>query len=322
MRIFNLTSIGKSVGTAEIENGAVTNIKLGALAVNSAKLAVDAVETGKIKDLAVTFPKASWINEVTGVVDYSALAGAVRRINFDANGSGIQLNTAVPNTIVLDTDGTNEAIFSLEAVNQLFTIELFDGVTPATPLRLKRGSLDLSGMVTPTEIILKQFTDVAEPTLTEDTALAIWEKPTGERFLIYRDSAGVQVKVELNSGGSFHPHDYNYSDGTNAFIKTTSTSFATIAKFIFGGTTAEGTPARVKILANKTAGATSIDVRIQDVTNTETIADVNITSTAEIIATDATLGTLPAAEAIFHVQARKTGGTGSDAAEVSAISLQ
>lgn len=74
-----------TVGTAQIDNLAVTNGKLAALAVDAAKLAANAVETAKILDAAVTFAKMQNIATARLLGRTTAAAGIIEELTVGSN---------------------------------------------------------------------------------------------------------------------------------------------------------------------------------------------------------------------------------------------
>lgn len=93
---------------------------------------------------------------------------------------------------------------------------------------------------------------------------------------------------------------------------TNSTSYSTHGKIIFPGTTKMGTP--TGIFVNAYSNASSYDIRIRDVTNGNTIAELTgQTNTSYAMKDLGTLSNLPAGRAVFEVQLLISGGFGKDA---------
>jgi len=88
---------------------------------------------------------------------------------------------------------------------------------------------------------------------------------------------------------------------------TNSTSYIIASEFIFRGTTALGTPTKIKVICDSVSGG---DVKIYDVTNAQTICEkTGISSASPSIFDLGTLSNLPAGEAIFEVQHKKVSST-------------
>ena len=96
---------------------------------------------------------------------------------------------------------------------------------------------------------------------------------------------------------------------------TTPNSYTRIAKYIFGGTNSWGTLDQMLALLSMSnvGGSRSIDVRVQDVTNGNTIAEVTAFKPAaadvsEIVSLG-TISNLPTGQAIFEIQVARNGPT-------------
>ena len=102
-------------------------------------------------------------------------------------------------------------------------------------------------------------------------------------------------------------------------LSTQSTSYVTFYHFIFPGTTKMGTPSAIKVLLSK-VGNPTVDVRIHDITNSNTICSVSEQSPSTYPNIDikdmGTLSNLPTGEAIFLVEALRNFGGGPSAAVV------
>jgi len=106
------------------------------------------------------------------------------------------------------------------------------------------------------------------------------------------------------------------------YFATKSGTYVVAARFVFRGTTALlGSPDSAKFIVSASGSATAA-VRLYDVTNGNVIAEVTgITGEAAQVATDATLANLPAGEAVFEVQVKRTAGSGVEEARVHELCL-
>jgi hypothetical protein len=103
---------------------------------------------------------------------------------------------------------------------------------------------------------------------------------------------------------------------------TSSTTYTMLARFRFGGTTAWGTPSVMKVISSVEQVTRPGDIRIRDITNNQTIAEItNLTNLIPAIQDLGTLSSLPAAEAVWELQAKKTGG-GAKKVFVDSFDLQ
>ena len=91
---------------------------------------------------------------------------------------------------------------------------------------------------------------------------------------------------------------------TSSYWSTNNDTYTTAARFIFRGTTAVGSPTRMKAVVQATTSG-STQLRLYDATNAQTIGEITgITSTSDInIETDSSLTNLPTGEAVFEIQA-------------------
>ena len=129
-------------------------------------------------------------------------------------------------------------------------------------------------------------------------------------------ATSVNGDVDWITPGGFAPWRVGYA---NDSAESTSTSYTIVSELIFAGTTMLGTPTTIKAILEMT-GATNMDCRIFDVTNALVIAEKlgNVVAIATIVDLG-TLSNLSAGEAIWEVQVRRTGGTGSSRARIHAL---
>jgi len=95
-------------------------------------------------------------------------------------------------------------------------------------------------------------------------------------------------------------------------VNSNSTTYATLGVFIFPGTGVTGVPTKINALVRRNGAATSVNLRIYDVTNAQVIAELTgITNlNADIISGLGALANLPVGEAKFEVQGLRVGGPG------------
>lgn len=108
---------------------------------------------------------------------------------------------------------------------------------------------------------------------------------------------------DLTYSQSSVTNDINLNINNN----TNNIAYSILSKFIFRGTLILGIPKKIKIAGYQTA--TDGTVQIYDVTNSLVIVEKSaITSTIPIIIDLGTLVNLPTGEAVFEIQAKRTGG--------------
>ena len=97
----------------------------------------------------------------------------------------------------------------------------------------------------------------------------------------------------------------NLSGNSQNYLFTKNATYTVLSRFIFRGTIALGTPTNIKIVAHVKTAAKPGDVKVYDLTNTETICEVTgINGTSSYIIDLGTISNLPSGEAIFEIQAK------------------
>lgn len=92
--------------------------------------------------------------------------------------------------------------------------------------------------------------------------------------------------------------------------------------FEFGGTDRWGEPSAITAVAFMNGALTSYDLRIQDITNGQTIAQMlGLTNTVVAIVDLGTMSSLPAGGAVWEVQGQRT-GTGTKHMYLEALSVR
>lgn len=115
-----------------------------------------------------------------------------------------------------------------------------------------------------------------------------------------------------------------FGGGENTpYFTTTNSSYTTVAVFHFGGTTALGTPSKIKAIGYKTASPTSWDFQVLDITNATTIVEKtgNTGTAAEIVDAGAT-SNWPAGEAILELQEKRAGGSPANAVYFHSLTIE
>ena len=89
-----------------------------------------------------------------------------------------------------------------------------------------------------------------------------------------------------------------------------STTYATLGSFIFPGSAITGVLTEINALVRRNGAATSVSLRIYDVTNAQVIAELTgITNLdADVISDLVVISNLPVGEAKFEVQGLRVGG--------------
>lgn len=101
-----------------------------------------------------------------------------------------------------------------------------------------------------------------------------------------------------------------------------TTSYVTTTRFLFPGTDVVGTPTVMKAIIWKDAGATSVDIRIYDLTNAQVITTKSGTSDTPVMELLTAPSNLPTGQAIFEIQIKRTGGAGTDYVHESGLSIE
>lgn len=127
-----------------------------------------------------------------------------------------------------------------------------------------------------------------------------------EHFAWAGNASGVPTAVDSRT---FKDERIVFTQSAEPFNSDSSATYAggELSRFCFPGSTKRGTPSTIKIIAYTDAGK-FFDMRIQDVTNANTICEVtNQTNTAPAIIDMGTISNIPAGEAIFELQLQGDG---------------
>ena len=112
--------------------------------------------------------------------------------------------------------------------------------------------------------------------------------------LEYSQAVGKELNVSFESANS-------------PYKESAATSYESVSCFIFSGTTSFGSPTVADAIV-ELGGGTSMDIRVYDLTNGNTICELTgITDTPAAIKDLGTLSNMPAAKAIFEVQLKGDG---------------
>jgi hypothetical protein len=126
---------------------------------------------------------------------------------------------------------------------------------------------------------------------------------------------------DLPSGGS------GLASGWIAFndvVQSSSLTYERVSAFPFGGTAVIPSLSKINALIRRNGAATSVSIRIYDVTNAQVIAEATgITTLDETAITDlGTISNLPAGEATFEIQLLRVGGTGGARAFCAGLEIR
>lgn len=172
---------------------------------------------------------------------------------------------------------------------------------------------------------------ILPPRLTTTQRDAMVLPATG--LLIFNTSVGAAQEnigtpaspnwAGVGGGGQTTPIVIIFAGGIDPHADTNSASYVVIGILHFGGTAALGTPTKIKAVGFKDGSPTSWDFRILDITNATTIVEKtgNTGTVAEIVDAGA-LSNLPAAEAMFEVQMKRTGGAGGSEVHMYSLSME
>ena len=145
-------------------------------------------------------------------------------------------------------------------------------------------------------------TGISVPTHTGKAGDLYWQGSNGSWWRLESDgNAWKQATSAGRIGVSLA-----FSDNNSPFLSVNGASFEKISEFLFSGTDLLGLPTLMKVIAR--TSATSGDIKVFDSTNSLTIVEKNITNIPDEIIDMGTLSNLPASEAIFEIQMKRTGG--------------
>ena len=188
------------------------------------------------------------------------------------------------------------------------------------------GKLTVTGAIDPTSVLLSGGTELFYESNDGSTA-PVSGAATGR--LRYNNSTGTwQVSTQtspyrdlaISAAANNLPFTFAFFTSANPYIEKNSTSFAAIGNFAFRGT-GISTPTRLTITASRDGSTGTATVRLQDITNANTIAEINFTAAGVAVYEDTSLTNLPAGSAVFEVQAKKDAGPSSKV-RVHSIALE
>ena len=100
-----------------------------------------------------------------------------------------------------------------------------------------------------------------------------------------------------------------------------NTTYQRYGIYGYDGSTTIGKIQKITIIGYKDTNVTNYSVKIFDLTNSLTIAEVTFTNTSENIVNMGTLSNIPDNPAIIEIQVKKTGGTTLQKAYVSSVTF-
>jgi hypothetical protein len=184
---------------------------------------------------------------------------------------------------------------------------------------------------------MKSLGSFIPPILSQAERDAISSPKTGE--LIYNSLSsqynyydGATWKNLVNAGGGTNPSDVgggaasvplSFSSGTIKHVETTSSTYASLAHFIYGGSSVIGPMVNINVNAWVT-GNTTCDVRLYDLTNNLVVAELTgITSQLEPnLQSMGTLINIPAGPSVIEIQGRKLTGGGASKLRIGSLEIQ
>jgi hypothetical protein len=106
------------------------------------------------------------------------------------------------------------------------------------------------------------------------------------------------------------------------YFTTESTTYVITRSFVFEGTTNWGTPTSTVFLTGRSSALVTMAARLYDVTNGNVICEsLGIAGNYPTITINNALLNLPAGQATFEIQIKKTAGGGSTAARGYSMTL-
>ena len=134
--------------------------------------------------------------------------------------------------------------------------------------------------------------------------------------------ANGDVFTKMDDGSTTHVNrcaptqSLGAGDASSPYWETENGTYETVRVIVFMGTDCCCSPSAVKFIIEATGDA-EVDVRLQDVTNTQTIAELTgQTGSGPTIVTDSELSNLPASEAVIALQIKKSAGAGGAKARI------
>jgi hypothetical protein len=102
---------------------------------------------------------------------------------------------------------------------------------------------------------------------------------------------------------------------------TKNSTYTTVGTFGFAGSNEIGVPSVLRAIIG-VEDATSLDARVQDITNNQTIAEVTgVTDAFPTIVNLGTISNVPTGAAVWELQIRRNTGTGNQQVRASSLAL-
>ncbi|KKN23064.1 hypothetical protein LCGC14_0908690 [marine sediment metagenome] len=160
-------------------------------------------------------------------------------------------------------------------------------------------------------------------TVDHDPRSVATDVPKGSLII----DANGDVFTKMDDGVTTHVNraapvvSFRTGGASSPYWETENGTYETVGAFVFVGSDYSCKPDTAKFVI-ETTGDAEADVRIQDVTNTQTIAELTgQTSSGPTVKTDSALANLPAGEAVFELQIKKSAGTGGNKARIYDVCL-
>lgn len=128
--------------------------------------------------------------------------------------------------------------------------------------------------------------------------------------IVYVNTDGATAWNSVGIAQTSLPFTFSFFTSSSPYIEKNTTSPAAVGNFTFDGTNV-ATPKKFVITGSRDGSSGTATARLQDVTNANTIAQIDFTAAAITSYTDTTLTNLPASSAIFEVQLFKSAGGAS-----------
>jgi predicted deacylase len=105
---------------------------------------------------------------------------------------------------------------------------------------------------------------------------------------------------------------------------TNATTYEVVGQFIFAGSAVTGTVTKINSLLRRNGAATSVSLRVYDVTNAQVIAEITgVTNlNADLITDIGAISNVPVGEAKFEIQVLRVGGPAGARAIFSGLEIR
>jgi len=154
---------------------------------------------------------------------------------------------------------------------------------------------------------------VATPPASPSEGLIYFDSALG-RLRVYRSGVWESLRPGAHVAISFGASGLN---GT-PYFETANTDYTRVCDYLFPGSNLVGAPTSIKAILDPN-GATSVECRLYDVPNAQTIASVSTANAYPTVTDLGAISNVPTAPTSLSIEVKRTGGGGNNRVRIHAI---